>query len=176
MLIKLKPGDDGSATAVFNIAVAPNSEGSFTWNAAARMSAAEIFAALVEDEPALREILTDHNADIGQEVKYDGETLAICVRFTPKAEGSHDAAAPARLPRDYVSSADICSKLAAQEDRPWAEFGRAGKPITPAQLARILARYGIKPHNIRMPDGRVVKGYHRQQFEDAWRRYTDVAA
>ncbi|MGC8468531.1 MAG: DUF3631 domain-containing protein [Acetobacteraceae bacterium] len=43
-----------------------------------------------------------------------------------------------------MESADLCSRLAGDDSRPWAEW-RHGKPITPPQLARALRPFGIRP-------------------------------
>jgi putative DNA primase/helicase len=67
-------------------------------------------------------------------------------------------------------SEEMCECLAAIEGRPWAEFGRARKPISKHQLARLLAKFHIEPLNVRVGE-RVKRGYHRHQFADAWRRY-----
>jgi Protein of unknown function (DUF3631) len=72
-------------------------------------------------------------------------------------------------PRERISSADIVSELAAYADSPWAEW-KGGKPITQAQLARLLKPHGIAPQLIRLPSG-VMRGYQRAQFEDMWERY-----
>jgi putative DNA primase/helicase len=69
-----------------------------------------------------------------------------------------------------LTSAGICEHLGQMEDRPWPEW-KHGKPMTPTQLARALAPFGVRPANLRGPDGRVVKGYHREGFEEAWTRY-----
>jgi hypothetical protein len=39
------------------------------------------------------------------------------------------------------------------------------------QLAAALKPFGIKPKSVRMQDGQVIRGYTRDQFEDAWARY-----
>ena len=69
-----------------------------------------------------------------------------------------------------IGSAEVIEKLCAIEPRPWLEFGRAGKPITQNQLARLLKPLGIAPQNIRTGSD-VVRGYFRHQFEDAFARY-----
>jgi putative DNA primase/helicase len=69
-----------------------------------------------------------------------------------------------------MASEQICEYLAAREDRPWPEW-KNGKPITKAQLARALAPFGIKPRTIRLPSGATPKGYHVDDFADAWGRY-----
>ncbi|MBV8135350.1 MAG: DUF3631 domain-containing protein [Deltaproteobacteria bacterium] len=70
-----------------------------------------------------------------------------------------------------ISSVDLCFALASMESRPWAEWGRARKPISAPQLARQLASFGIAPSSIRLPDGTTPKGYMLKGFEDAFSRY-----
>jgi putative DNA primase/helicase len=71
---------------------------------------------------------------------------------------------------DRLPSEELCEALVAIEGRSWAEFGKARKPISKNQLARLLKDFHIKPDNVRI-GSRVPKGYHRQQFEEAWQRY-----
>jgi putative DNA primase/helicase len=71
---------------------------------------------------------------------------------------------------DKLTSADICESLAAQDDRPWPTLCY-GKPITPHRLARMLGEYGITPKQIRLGD-RTMKGYRRDDLNDAFRHYT----
>jgi hypothetical protein len=71
---------------------------------------------------------------------------------------------------DRLASLDLCEALAAIEGRPWAEWGRSNKPITPNQFARLLKPFGVIPGNLRI-GGRIVKGYYRHQFETSWERY-----
>lgn len=71
---------------------------------------------------------------------------------------------------DRLSTSNIVAALVGLEERPWLEF-RRGQPITPRQLATLLAAFGIRSRNMRMPDGTVPKGYLRRDFEDAWNRY-----
>ena len=70
---------------------------------------------------------------------------------------------------DRVTSADLVEALIAIEGRAWAEW-KAGKPISPNGIARLLARFAIAPETIRVND-RTPKGYRRSQFEDAFERY-----
>jgi len=70
-------------------------------------------------------------------------------------------------------SKELAEKLAAMEERPWPEW-QHGKPITPAQLAKALAPFKVRPGNIRRQQG-VVKGYRKEMFEDAWARYLPPA-
>jgi putative DNA primase/helicase len=71
---------------------------------------------------------------------------------------------------DRLSSEEICEALAAMEGRPWAEFGKARKPITKNQLAQLLNGFRVVPDTIRVGT-RTPKGYYRHRFEDAWERY-----
>jgi len=59
---------------------------------------------------------------------------------------------------DRISSALLVESLVAIEGRPWAEWGRSGKPMSANGLARQLAKFKIGPRAVR--DGAVVfKGY-----------------
>ena len=69
-----------------------------------------------------------------------------------------------------IFSEDIVKDLGGFEDRPWAEWGRAKKPITKVQLARLLKPLKIYPHNVRANNCQA-KGYERSQFEKAFRIY-----
>jgi putative DNA primase/helicase len=71
---------------------------------------------------------------------------------------------------DRMTSEVLAARLAEIEDRPWAEF-RNGRPITKAQLARMLRGFGIFSGSIRLADGSTPKGYHREAFIDAFARY-----
>lgn len=71
-----------------------------------------------------------------------------------------------------IFSNDLAAKLATFEDRPWPNFEGHGS-ITTASIAKLLAPYGIAPRNIRDGD-RVLRGYRRKQFDDAFARYLEV--
>ena len=68
---------------------------------------------------------------------------------------------------DRLSSEQICEALVTMEGHPWAEFGKAGKPITKNKLAYRLNRFGIRSATKRIGD-QTAKGYYRHQFEEAW--------
>jgi hypothetical protein len=46
----------------------------------------------------------------------------------------------------------------------------AGKPITTKAIANLLAPFNIAPSEMRIGQ-QVLRGYHRDQFEDAFARY-----
>ena len=47
------------------------------------------------------------------------------------------------LKDNKITSADLIVKLCEIVPRPWAEFGRSGKPITQNRLARLLKGVGV---------------------------------
>jgi putative DNA primase/helicase len=68
-----------------------------------------------------------------------------------------------------MTSVDLCRKLGTLDDRPWPEW-RAGKPITPSQLAVALRPFGVRPTTYRSGD-KTHKGYTSDAFKEAWSRY-----
>ena len=81
-------------------------------------------------------------------------------------------ARPVRAPRnaDALFTDTIKRELHAMEDRPWPEFGDQGKPISAPKIARLLRPFGIRPRSVRI-DTETAKGYRREWFTEAWRRY-----
>jgi putative DNA primase/helicase len=71
---------------------------------------------------------------------------------------------------DRLASTLVVERLGGMEDRPWSEWGRSRKPITPRQLAKLLEPFQIKPRTIRINTS-TTKGYLRTSFEDAFSRY-----
>src|SRR5262249_16462561 len=71
---------------------------------------------------------------------------------------------------DQIPSAVLVEELAAIEGRPWAEWGRQRKPISPNQLANLLRRFEISPSKIRFGD-KALQGYNRSDFKEAFERY-----
>jgi DNA repair photolyase/predicted DNA-binding protein (UPF0251 family) len=75
-----------------------------------------------------------------------------------------------KIVKDKIPGKDLAEALAGMPGRPWAEFGRTEKPITPTKLARMLGHFEIKSGTQR--DGNVTfKGYCRTDFNDAFGRY-----
>jgi hypothetical protein len=71
---------------------------------------------------------------------------------------------------ERIASDTLIERLVEITPRPWAEYGRSGKPITQNKLARLLKPLGIAPVQIRV-EGEKARGYERHQFEDAFARY-----
>jgi hypothetical protein len=75
---------------------------------------------------------------------------------------------------DRLSSVELTDALGALEDRPWAEWGRSGKPLTKNGLAALLQKFRIEPKGIRLKDGHTPRGYTLKAFEDAFARYLEA--
>ena len=114
-----------------------------------------------------RDSLTDMCARAQKTEDSIGVELLKDIRTLFDAEADHDLF---REARERMASADMAKELAEMEGRPWSEW-RKGAPMTSNTLARLLKRYGIGPLTTRFEDGKRGKGYHREQFEDAWSRY-----
>jgi hypothetical protein len=72
---------------------------------------------------------------------------------------------------DRLASSEICKFLATLEGDSWAEYGRAHKPITPNQLARLLKRFRVTPRTIRLGE-ETAKGYLLSDLEKVFAVYT----
>src|SRR5262249_24769125 len=70
-----------------------------------------------------------------------------------------------------LSSKQIVEKLGAMEERPWSEYGRACKPITQRQLAKLLGGFNIIPNTVQLSDGTIAKGYDLEDLADTFSRY-----
>lgn len=71
---------------------------------------------------------------------------------------------------DKISTADLITALCDDEEGAWATYNR-GKQITPRQVARQLAAYGIASKTIRVGAYETPKGFELSQFSDAFVRY-----
>lgn len=71
---------------------------------------------------------------------------------------------------DKISTADLLEALCEDDEQPWATYNR-GKSMSPRQLAKRLADYGIKSKTVRLGPSKTPKGYERSQFDDAFARY-----
>lgn len=69
-----------------------------------------------------------------------------------------------------ISSAKLVEYLRALPDRPWADWGMTGRPISAHSIARLLKKYHITPGLIG-PVSRRERGYAWIQFADPWMRY-----
>ncbi|MGB6161551.1 MAG: DUF3631 domain-containing protein [Pseudonocardiaceae bacterium] len=77
-----------------------------------------------------------------------------------------------RAGTDKLRTTDILPALCELDEAPWGDLN--GKPLDARRLAKELRRYGVRPHDVRMTGGEVVKGYRTAAPEglaDAWDRY-----
>ena len=87
----------------------------------------------------------------------------------------HDAFVDADV--DRLATRELLERLINQEtDAPWVGWWendlRNGNTRGPAaKLARLLKPFGIQGRGIRLADGTTSRGYLRDDFEDAWKRY-----
>lgn len=71
--------------------------------------------------------------------------------------------------KDRLTTADLLNKLLADDEAPWGDLGR--KKLDARILAKMLRGYDIRSSTIRMADDSTPKGYKREAFQDAWKRY-----
>ena len=99
----------------------------------------------------------------------DMEDPTIGVELLRDIRGVFDA-----LDVDRISSKELRAELIEIEGSPWSEW-RKGNPISQRAITDRLKPYGISKRNVRFGDdlseGTVTKGYHAEQFADAWKRY-----
>jgi hypothetical protein len=71
---------------------------------------------------------------------------------------------------DRITAAGMIEDLVADETARWATYNR-GKPISQAQVAKLLDPYGVKPKTIRLDNGDTPKGYLLKWFTEVFDRY-----
>ena len=139
-------------------------------------------------KPAVPSILHDRAKDnwlplaaIAQEVGRSWpERMAEAARYLSMAEAASDASHGAMVLADIkavfdveaeprMASKDLLKQLTDLDHRPWAEW-RHGKPLSQAQLAKLLAPFGIRSRNVRI-GAEQFKGYAVEDFDDAFERY-----
>ncbi|WP_187437042.1 DUF3631 domain-containing protein [Bradyrhizobium rifense] len=79
--------------------------------------------------------------------------------------------------KDRLMTVRLIQELIDIPESPWATYGKNEKPITAAQVTKLLKPYGIKSGSVRIPkEGETTpKGYLRAWFEDAFKRYLPPA-
>ncbi len=103
-----------------------------------------------------------------------GAALALSEEHDAGDSGSEALLRDIRKAFDAECSAKLTSSrlielLCADAEGPWVTYSN-GKPITPREVASLLADFKIKSKNLRISGG-VPKGYELAQFEDAFARY-----
>lgn len=71
---------------------------------------------------------------------------------------------------ERIASKELATRLAQLEDRPWSGWNN-GRPIDQAQVARLLARFRVRPKVLRIK-GAPTRGYERdRQLAEMFNRY-----
>src|SRR5262249_60032062 len=73
--------------------------------------------------------------------------------------------------KERLTSTELAEVLHGMEGRPWAEWGRHGKPISPNQIAKLLTEFHVYPETIRIGADRTARGYYLNKFAEAFDRY-----
>jgi hypothetical protein len=97
-------------------------------------------------------------ADASAENVSTGVTLLCDIRAIFNEQG-----------KDSLSSGSLAENLRAMDGRPWTDWSY-GKGFTKNNLANQLRKYRIHPDKNRYGE-KSLRGYRRQDFEDAWSRY-----
>ena len=73
----------------------------------------------------------------------------------------HDHLVLGQADKDRITTARLVQELIDIPDSRWGTYGRNDKPITTAQVTRLLKPYGIKSGSVRIPKdgGTTPKGY-----------------
>jgi Protein of unknown function (DUF3631) len=77
----------------------------------------------------------------------------------------------AAAPEDRLATDALLTYLHGLRERPWCEWGRQRKPLTPRGLAGLLKPFAIMSKTVRLSATDTAKGYDRADFEDAFSRY-----
>lgn len=94
-----------------------------------------------------------------EDAQTHGHVLLVALREIFKTETSP------------LASKTICTALNEDEELPFGGWSE-GRGIAPRDLAKLLRPYGIKPRNVRQAGWTgTAKGYHAEQFDEAWARY-----
>ena len=104
-------------------------------------------------------------------------THMVASEVAAEADNPSNARILADIRRIFFSAGDpeslttdqILFTLNGDPEAPWGEEGRGG--LNPRGLGAMLREYGIGSGNVRIADGTQRKGYNRNKFADAWRRY-----
>jgi Protein of unknown function (DUF3631) len=70
---------------------------------------------------------------------------------------------------DRLATSTILSELNCTEESPWPGWSH-GHGLDARGLSALLRPFGIHPQNVRLDSG-VVKGYHPDSFQEAWKSY-----
>src|SRR5262245_38908987 len=147
--------------------------------------AADNFDRLGDPEPVVPEVLNDRAADnwrpllaiadlAGGAWPEDARRTACLL-----SGEEQDGAVNVELLRDIriafgddevIRSSDLVDKLAADLERPWADW-KHGRALSQKQLGGLLRPFCITSETINFGGGQYAKGYRRVHFDEAWAAY-----
>jgi Protein of unknown function (DUF3631) len=148
--------------------------------------AADNFSKLTNPDPEVPDALNDRAADNWRPLLAIADLVggmwpeqarkAACVLSGDAEETSSDVRILAHIrqvfgDQEAMRSVDLVARLVADLEWPWAEYGRAGKPLSQKQLAGLLKPFEIVSTNVRLAGLQQGKGYRRADFEGAWAAY-----
>lgn len=143
-----------------------------TWPLRARAAAQALSGG--EDAPSHREMLLADLQGIVDEAR-----AAAVKAWRDWLSSGRNGTRPAVVRR--IRSASMVGELLKMEHRPWPEYGKDGRGITPAKLATLLRPFGMEPSNQRMPTltshklstmtSEVVRTYPVPALRAAFRQY-----
>ena len=103
-----------------------------------------------------------------------GRLRPLCRCATMMPVSASNCSATSEIPiqsardKDRFRSEELVNKLVALADRPWPEMPYSGKPLTQAQLAKLLKPFKVAPKQVRFPDVLTFKGYKLADFDNAF--------
>ncbi len=102
---------------------------------------------------------------LSEELSEDMDEASLHVLMLADCRAAFD-----RVGGDRMLTASLIEELLSDEERPWREYGRSDRPVTPHGISRLLRPYGIRPGLMRIGET-VGRGYGRGDFKGAWARY-----
>jgi hypothetical protein len=145
---------------------------------------------LADHRPEMPDGITDRAADVWESLltvadaaggDWPGRARAAAVALVALLREDGGGSLGVRLLTDLKAVWDgtegmhterILELLNALDEAPWGDL--KGKPLDSRRLARMLAKYGVKPADVRAVVAGVEKnrkGYRRADLHDPWRRY-----
>jgi putative DNA primase/helicase len=79
----------------------------------------------------------------------------------------------------HLFTKTLISKICALDDSPWLEYNFKGRDeearkISDRQISNLVGQFGVKPKDVKIA-GITKKGYHRDDLENAFKRYIPVS-
>ena len=148
-------------------------------------------ARLADSRPSLPEELSDRAADVwepllaiadaaGEAWVQRAREAALVLSGAAVENGFslgvrllHDIRSVLNGQTEAIPTSELLTILVGREESPWGDL--KGRPLDARRLARILRPYDIKPGTVRV-GSTTSKGYHVEDFKDAFCRYTPEIA